>query len=442
MKRKPGIILATAAAVLFGATAWGSIGTARADDFELAMVIKSTTNPYYNATLRAREIAAEEIGGTAKNYGPTQSSGQAQVDIINNLADRHVPAIAVAPSDPDAVVPAMKRAQQLGAKVITFDADSGVDGAAVLRQPGDQRFGRPLRRRSCSSRPWAATKGKVAIVSAQPTAANQNAWIEAFKDEMPKYPDIEIVDEVYGYDNEQKAFDATVALTTKYPDLAGIYAPTCPGLPAVARALESVGKGKGKIKVAGNVRAEHHLRVHARTARSRASISGIRSSSATSPTTPPSYLAEGKIEGKPGDSFTIEAGKWPGTYTIDETGQIITGEPLQYTEANYKEYDLLALGRGKRGAAAPARAALRAVRRQNGGGACRLTDPRLGWRGVPCHRASRDHQALRARRGAERCRSQLCTPGGCMRSPARTAPARARSSRSSAASISPTAAAS
>jgi ABC-type sugar transport system substrate-binding protein len=69
---------------------------AGADNFELAMVIKETTNPYYNATLSGARIAAGEIGGTANNYGPTQASGQAQVEIINNLADRHIPAIAVA----------------------------------------------------------------------------------------------------------------------------------------------------------------------------------------------------------------------------------------------------------------------------------------------------------------------------------------------------------
>src|ERR1700692_4205918 len=40
----------------------------KADDFELAMVIKSTTNPYYNATLKGAQIAAKEIGGSAKNY--------------------------------------------------------------------------------------------------------------------------------------------------------------------------------------------------------------------------------------------------------------------------------------------------------------------------------------------------------------------------------------
>src|SRR5271157_6033965 len=224
--------------------------TARADDFELAMVIKETTNPYYNATLSGAKIAAEEIGGTANNYGPTQSSGQAQVEIINNLADRHIPAIAIAASDPDAVVPAMKRAQKLGAKVVTFDADSAPEGRPffVNQATSDSigRYGAALLVKAMGP------KGKVAIVSAQPTAANQNAWIAAFRDELKQYKDIEIVDTVYGYDNEQKAFDATVALTTKYPDLAGIFAPTCPGLPAVARALESVDKGHGKVKVSGN----------------------------------------------------------------------------------------------------------------------------------------------------------------------------------------------
>jgi rhamnose transport system substrate-binding protein len=312
-----------------------STTTAKADDFELAMVIKETTNPYYNATLAGARIAAKEIGGTANNYGPTQSSGQAQVELINNLADRHIRAIAVAPSDPDAVVPAMKRAQKLGAKVVTFDADSAPEGRPffVNQATSDSigRFGAELLVKAMGP------KGKVAIVSAQPTAANQNAWIKAFRDELKKYKDIEIVDEVYGYDNEQKAFDATVALTTKYPDLTGIFAPTCPGLPAVARALESVNK-QGVIKVSGNC------------------VPSITSKYMLDGTIQGFYLwdpiklgyvtyyaaknfVEGKIEGKPGDSFTITSGKWPGKYEIDSTGQIITGEPLQFTPENVKDYN-------------------------------------------------------------------------------------------------------
>lgn len=307
----------------------------KADDFELAMVIKETTNPYYNATLQGAQLAAQEIGGKVNNYGPTQSSGQAQVELINNLADRHVPAIAVAPSDPDAVVPAMKRAQKIGAKVITFDADSNPDGRAffVNQATSDSigRFGAILLVKAMG------TKGQVAIVSAQPTAANQNAWIAAFRDELKKYPDIQIVDEVYGYDNEQKAFDVTVALTTKYPDLKGIFAPTCPGLPAVARAIESVGK-QGKVFISGNcvpsITSKYMLD---------GTIQGfylwdpIKLGYVTYYAA--KYFAEGKIQGKPGDSFTIASGKWPGKYEIDSSGQIITGEPLQFTPDNVKNYN-------------------------------------------------------------------------------------------------------
>ena len=180
-------------------------------------------------------------------------------------------------------------------------------------------------------------KGTVAIVSAQPTAANQNAWIAAFREEMKKHPGIEIVDEVYGYDNEQKAFDATVALTTKYPDLGGIYAPTCPGLPAVARALESVGKGKGGVKLAGlcvpSITAKYMLdgTIQVFYLWDPIKLGYITYYAAK-------YFVEGKIQGKPGDSFTITEGKWPGTYTIGANGEIVTGQPLQYTEANYKEH--------------------------------------------------------------------------------------------------------
>jgi rhamnose transport system substrate-binding protein len=304
--------------------------------FELGMVIKSTTNPYYNATLAGAEIAAKETGGAVKNYGPTESSAKAQVDIINSLADRHVPAIAVAPSDPDAVVPAMERAQKLGAKVVTFDADaSGGRPFFVNQATSDSigRFGAQLLIRELGADP----KGEVAVVSAQPTAANQNLWIEAFKDEIAKYPGIKLVDTVYGYDNEQKAFDATVALTTKYPNLAGIFAPTCPGLPAVARALESVGKGQGKIKVSGNcvpsITSKYMLD---------GTIGGFYLWDPSKLGYVTYYaakaLVDGKITGKPGESFTVDKGKWPGTYKIGDNGQIITGEPVEFTKDNYKDF--------------------------------------------------------------------------------------------------------
>jgi rhamnose transport system substrate-binding protein len=338
-RKRRGFLGFTAAGIALAALAggaWDWVRPAGAAEFELAMVIKETTNPYYNATLNGALIAASEIGGTAKNYGPTQSSPQAQIEIINNLADRHVPAIAVAPSDPNAVVPAMKRAQRLGAKVITYDADSAPEGRPFfVNQATTQSVG------AFAADKLAAVmggKGKVAIVSAQPTAANQNAWIAAFRTEMKKYPGIQIIDEVYGYDNEQKAFDLTVALTTKYPDLGGLYAPTCPGLPAVARALESVNKGHGVIKLAGlcvpSITAKYMLdgTIQVFYLWDPIKLGYITYYAAKN-------FAEGRIRGKPGDSFTITKGKWPGTYTIQPNHEIVTGQPLLFTKENLKDYN-------------------------------------------------------------------------------------------------------
>jgi rhamnose transport system substrate-binding protein len=332
------VFLAAGAVALAGSFVFGAHAQ---DDFSLAMVIKSTTNPYYNATLAGAKMAAEELGGTVENHGPTQSSATAQVDIINNLADRRIPAIAIAPSDPDAVVPAMKRAQQLGAKVITFDADSAAEARPFhVNMATTDSVGRFGAKRLAEE---LGNKGKVAIVSAQATAANQNAWIAAFRDELkkPEYKEIEVVDEVYGNDNEQQAFDATVALTTKYPDLAGIYAPTCPGLPAVARALESVNKGKGVIKLAGmcvpSITSEYMLNgtIGAFYLWDPIKLGYVTYYAAK-------LMVDGTLKGEVGESFTIPEGrKWPGTYTIipDIGGQIVTGGPLEYTAENYKEHN-------------------------------------------------------------------------------------------------------
>jgi rhamnose transport system substrate-binding protein len=326
--------IAGAIGFLAACTAWSG---ARADDFQLGMVIKSTTNPYYQATLAGAEIAAKEIGGSVQNYGPTEASAQAQVDIINNLADRHVTAIAVAPSDPDAVVPAMNRATRLGAKVLTFDADASGGRLFFVNQSTSDaigRFGAVLLIKAMGPNP----QGQVAIVSAQPTAANQNLWIKAFKDEIGKYKGIDIVDTVYGFDNEQKAFDATVALTTKYPHLVGIFAPTCPGLPAVARALESVNKGHGIIKVSGNcvpsITAKYMLdgTIQGFYLWNPIKLGYVTYYAAKA-------LADGTLKGKPGDTLTITKGRWPGKYMIGSDGEIITGQPVQFTPENYKDFN-------------------------------------------------------------------------------------------------------
>src|SRR3546814_2664122 len=64
------------------------------------------------------------------------------------------------------------------------------------------------------------------------------------------HPDIELVDVVYGDDDDQTSFDRTAALLQTYPDLKGIISPTTVGIAAAARYL-STSEYKGQVVLTG-----------------------------------------------------------------------------------------------------------------------------------------------------------------------------------------------
>ena len=64
------------------------------------------------------------------------------------------------------------------------------------------------------------------------------------------YANIELVDTVYGDDDDQKSFDKTEALLQTHPDLKGIISPTTVGIAAAARYL-SDSEYKGKVTLTG-----------------------------------------------------------------------------------------------------------------------------------------------------------------------------------------------
>jgi rhamnose transport system substrate-binding protein len=94
--------------------------------------------------------------------------------------------------------------------------------------------------------------GQMAILSASPDAANQNAWIAAFEEVMAgaDYENIEVVDTVYGNDESEESYDQALALVDQYPDLELIMAPTTVGIAAAAKAMQDEGLCD-QVKVSG-----------------------------------------------------------------------------------------------------------------------------------------------------------------------------------------------
>jgi rhamnose transport system substrate-binding protein len=244
MQRKSIWLAVVAAAMLFG-----SLGVAQ--KVKIALLVKNLGNGFFEAVRDGGEEAAKELGDVEIIYtGPTAATAEGQIELINSLTAQGVAAIAISANDPNALVPAAKRAMERGVKVISFDSGVAKDGRLMHLNPSNiQLIGK---KQIDMISKTIGGKGKIAVLSATAQATNQNAWIAAMKDYLKdaKNSGLELVDVVYGDDQADKSYREALALFKKYPDLKGIIAPTTVGIAAAGKAVVDE-KLVGKVFVTG-----------------------------------------------------------------------------------------------------------------------------------------------------------------------------------------------
>jgi rhamnose transport system substrate-binding protein len=186
--------------------------------------------------------------------GPTpENSVAGQIEIVTNATTQGVDAIMISNNSGDQIVPAVKAANAKGLKVVTWDSPiPSAEGEDVfVAQVDFTETGKVMADMALNI--LGADGGKLAILSASPDAANQNAWNKAFQDILkndPKYAKLQVVDLVYGDDQSEKSYNQALALVDKHPDLQLIMAPTSVGIVAAAKAMQDE-KLCDKVKVSG-----------------------------------------------------------------------------------------------------------------------------------------------------------------------------------------------
>ena len=238
-------------ALAIASVAFGLMGAAaHADDLTVGLLVKSLGNGFFDAAHKGADNAAKELGDTKVIYtGPTKATAEGQIEIINSLIDQKVGCIAISANDPDAVVPALKKAMDRGIKVISWDSGVNEKGRMLHLNPSDTGLiGETIIKLAADYLP---DGGEVAILSAASTAANQNSWIDAAKKILPeKFPKIKLVDVVYGDDDSAKSTDVAKGLLKAHPNLKAIIAPTTVGVVAAAQVVTDAGL-IGKVNVTG-----------------------------------------------------------------------------------------------------------------------------------------------------------------------------------------------
>ncbi len=252
-KLKAVVAVVALGAITFASAPAQAAGTIKAR-LKIAIMPKAVNIGYFTAWNQGAQKACKEIKAICTYLGPTQATGPAQVQFINQVIQKKYNVLVISAADQNAIVPSLLKAKAAGIKIVTSDADVAKASARIVSilPAASARIG-------TAEVDWIAAatggKGSIAILSAAATAANQNAWIAAMGPYLTsKYPNMSwvggTVDKSVFYGNDDPATSTSQfdAILSQYPDVAGIIAPTTVGV--LSAAQEKKAKG-ASVKVTG-----------------------------------------------------------------------------------------------------------------------------------------------------------------------------------------------
>jgi len=314
------------AASLFGTTAMAQ------DDMRIALVVKALGIGFFEAAAEGAEEAAAELGGVEIIYtGPTDTTAEGQIEVINSLIAQGVDAIAVSANDTDALVPTLKKAMQRGITVISWDSGVAEEGRMVHLNPSSNALiGNMIIKLAADHLP---DGGDVAVLSATTTSTNQNIWIEEMTKVMGNYPGINVVATVYGDDLADKSYREATGLMQSNPDLDAIIAPTSVGIVAAAQAVVDAGK-VGEVNVTGlGLPSEMAGAIESGASQSFAIWNPIDLGYSAAMIA--HALASGAATAEPGAEISIGR---VGTITLDDSNAAAMADPFIYDASNIDQF--------------------------------------------------------------------------------------------------------
>jgi rhamnose transport system substrate-binding protein len=274
--------------------------------------------------------AAKQLGEKCSETSGSAATPSSELPAIQAAISKGANALVVSATDPTALCPTLNAAIKRGITVVTYDSDAPTCRQLFVNQASTAEIG-------TSEVDLIAKEmhdqGQLGIVSAAASATNQNAWISYMKQELKKYPKIQLVSIVYGNDDPTTATQVTNGLLQKYPHLGGIISPTTVGIAAAAAILDT-SQYRGKVKLTGlgtplaMKKFVQDGTIQAFELWNPANLGYLAAYAAVE-------LASKKITGAQGESFT--AGKL-GKFTVGADHTIILGPPTVFTKANIGQF--------------------------------------------------------------------------------------------------------
>lgn len=217
----------------------------------IAMMPKLKGIAYFQACERGARDAAKELGIDFVYDGPTDNAVEEQIQRINEWIQLGFDAICIAPNDPEAIAPVLRRAKDAGILVVTYDADADAavsDRVAFCNQTPTDEIANTMVDIVAKRM---GEEGKAVIVSTSPSAPNQNAWMSFMLPRLKElYPKIELLETLYPAEDISRARRMTADVLAAHPDLKGVWGLSSVALPGAAEAVRQA-KKSGQVAVTG-----------------------------------------------------------------------------------------------------------------------------------------------------------------------------------------------
>ncbi|MDP9043280.1 MAG: ABC transporter substrate-binding protein [Pseudomonadota bacterium] len=237
---------------LFASTLGLAAGMARAADKEIAVIVKTADSDFWQNVRKGAEAAAATMSGYKATFqgGKSDTDLAGQVALVENAVNRKVAGIVLAPSDPDALIPAMKKAWEAKIPVILIDsaaADSGKVYYQSFLATDNQKAGELCAQALIDK---VGTTGKIAIMSYTAGSGSEIGRVGGFKKYIESHSKLTIVGPFYSNSQMGTALNQTTDVLSANADLKGIFGANEPTAIGMGRAIVQGGKG-GKVVAIG-----------------------------------------------------------------------------------------------------------------------------------------------------------------------------------------------
>jgi len=220
---------------------------------EIAVIVKTANSNFWQNVSSGATEAGKSLNGkyNVTFQGPEAETQVAeQVNMVDNAINRGVAGIVLSPSDPDALVPIVKKAWDNGIPVVLID--SGLNKKA---EPYYQSFLSTDNRKAGGI---AAEKllakngkeGKVSIMSFTPGAGSAIDRVGGFTDTIKANSALKIIGPFYSQADMATALNQTIDALASNKDITALFGANEPTAIGMARAIKQLGYA-GKVVAVG-----------------------------------------------------------------------------------------------------------------------------------------------------------------------------------------------